>query len=108
MVELQGGETIVETGREWIPDEPVQIRVRTRGHWTEVDDLGEAVRRAGKPPGWLDAAERVVAEQGMNVNRAGVVFVSYGPRAGHDLETIAGRLADSALDVYNTLLELSE
>lgn len=43
----------------------------------------------------------------MNVNRAGVVFVSYGQRAGHDLETITGRLADSALDVYNKLLELS-
>ena len=40
----------------------------------------------------------------MNVNRAGVVFVSYGQRSGHDLETITGWLADSALDVYNALL----
>ena len=44
----------------------------------------------------------------MSVNRAGVVFVSYGQCSGHDLETITGRLADSTLDVYNALLELHE
>ena len=104
----ESDETLVDSGREWVPGEPVRIRIRTRGGWTELDDRGEAVRRAGKPPGWLEIADRVVAEEGMNVNRAGVVFVSYGQRAGHDLETITGRLADSALDVYNALLELSE
>jgi hypothetical protein len=108
MVELKGRETIVDSGREWRPGEPVQLRIRRRGHWTEIDDLGEAVRRAGKPPGWLEIADRVVAEEGMNVSRAGVVFVSYGRRTGHDLETITGRLADSALDVYNALLDLDE
>jgi hypothetical protein len=108
MVELESGETLVDTGREWIPGEPVRIRVRRRAHWTEIDDRGEALRRAGKPPGWLEIADRILAEEGMNVNRAGVVFVTYGDRAGHDLETITGRLADSALDVYNTLLELQQ
>jgi hypothetical protein len=108
VVELQGDETFVETGREWTRGDPVRIRVRTRGNWTEIDDLGEAVRRAGKPAGWLETANRLVAEEGMNVNRAGVVFVSYGTRGGHDVEATSGRLADCALDVHNALLELSE
>jgi hypothetical protein len=101
------GEALVDSGREWVPGEPVKIRIRKRGGWTELDDRGEAVRRAGKPRGWFEVADRIVAEEGMNVNRAGVVFVAYGERSGHDLETLTGRLADSALDVYNTLLELS-
>jgi hypothetical protein len=100
-------EKLVDSGREWVPGEPVQIRIRKRGGWTELDDRGEAVRRAGKPRGWLEIADRIVAEEGMNVNRAGVIFVAYGQRSGHDVEEITGRLADSALDVYDKLLEVS-
>jgi hypothetical protein len=33
------------------------------------------VQLAGKPSGWFPVAERVVVEEGLNVNRAGVVFV---------------------------------
>ena len=46
--------------------EPVQVRERRREHWVELDDEGRAVELAGKPPGWLKVAERVVAEEGMN------------------------------------------
>jgi hypothetical protein len=91
---------------EWVPGEPVAIRVRRRGVWTEMDDEGEAVRRAGKPAGWLEVAERVVAEEGMNVNRAGRVFVVFGP--GRDESDIERRLAQTALAVYQRLLELDD
>lgn len=89
---------------EWVPGEQIAIRVRRRGAWTEMDDEGEAVRRAGKPEGWFELAERIVAEEGMNVNRAGRVFVVFGP--GRDEKDIEGRLAQTALAVYQRLLDL--
>ena len=29
------------------------------GAWTEIDDDGEAIRRAGKPPGWFEIADAI-------------------------------------------------
>jgi hypothetical protein len=48
------------------------------------------------PPGWLAVAERVVAEEGMNVNRAGVVFVPAVERPDRDLAAPALRLGESS------------
>ena len=108
MVELDSDWTVVATSREWLPGEPVEIFIRRRGYWTELDDAGEAVRRTGKPEGWLEAADRIAAVEGMNVSRNGVVFVKDGERTGHDLDEITGRLADTARAIYLTLLDLSE
>jgi hypothetical protein len=92
---------------EWIPGEPVEIRVRKRGAWTELDDDGEAIRRAGRPPGWYEVADQVAAAEGMNVQRAtGRVFVAYGRRSGHDDAEIRRRLAETALGVYQAVLDL--
>jgi hypothetical protein len=92
---------------EWAPGEAVEIRVRRRGHWTEIDDDGEAIRRAGRPPGWYEAADRVAAAEGMNVQRAtGRVFVGYGRRTGHEDAEIERRLAETALSVYHAVLDL--
>jgi hypothetical protein len=60
---------------------------------------------AGKPSGWLPVAKRVVAEEGFNVNRAGVVFVPVVE--GRDLAMLALRLADTSRAVFAELLELS-
>jgi hypothetical protein len=92
---------------EWAPGEPVAIRVRRRGAWTEMDDEGEAIRRASKPPGWLDVAEAIVARQGMNVNRAGRGFVTYAT-GSHPEDEIEQRLAGTALAVYHGLLDLDD
>lgn len=60
---------------------------------------------AGKPSGWLPVAKRVVAEEGFNVNRAGVVFAPVVE--GRDLAMLALRLADTSRAVFAELLELS-
>ncbi len=95
-------ERIVETGLRYGPGEPVRIRVRRRGRRYDLDDLGDAVRHAGKAPGWLEAAERAV--EPMNVSRRGVVFV--GAFAGLDIDALARRLAVSARAVYDAVVEL--
>jgi hypothetical protein len=73
-----------------------------------LDDRGEAIRRAGKPEGWLEAADRIAAAEGMNVGRNGLIGVKYGERTYHDLEEITGRLADTARAIYLTLLDLED
>lgn len=84
------------------------IVVRKRGHWYHLDDRGESVSRArelGAPRDWLRVAEEVVAREGFNVNRRGVVFVS--AVEGRDLASLAVRLADCADSVCATLLDAS-
>ncbi|HEV8250288.1 MAG TPA: hypothetical protein VGQ15_09975 [Gaiellaceae bacterium] len=83
--------------------EPVRVRVRQREQWVELDDDGRAVELAGKPRGWLEIADRVVAQEGMNVNRAGRVFVTV--HESRDLEDLERRLAESSLAVYEALLD---
>ena len=68
-----------------------------------VDDDGAAVRLAGRPPGWLELAERIVRSAGVNVNRRGVVFV---PAVGEArLDRLVGLVAATSLEVYDTLLD---
>jgi hypothetical protein len=80
------------------------VLVRKRGHWYHISDEGTAVQAAGAPPGWLEVAERIVAEVGLNVNRRGVVFVS--AVEGRDIDALKQLVADTSRDVYNALLEL--
>jgi hypothetical protein len=94
---------------EWAPGEPIKIRVRCRGAWTEMDDEGEAMRRAGRPAGWYEVADRIAAAEGMNVQRStGRVFVGYGVRSGHDDAEIEHRLAETVLRVYHGVLDLDD
>jgi hypothetical protein len=76
------GETSLVVGMDYVPGEPVEVLARKRGRRWDFGDGGRAVRLAGKPSGWLAATERVVAQEGMNVNRAGVVFVPAFERSG--------------------------
>jgi hypothetical protein len=95
----EGEERTIDTGG-------ATIVVRKRGHWYHFDDGGEAVSRArevGAPGDWLRIAEDVVAREGFNVNRRGVVFVS--AVEGRDLASIAVRLADCAESVHAALLD---
>jgi hypothetical protein len=100
------GEAELETGVDYRPGEPVRVRIRKRGRRWDVDDAGRAVELAGRPDGWQAAAERTVGEEGMNVNRAGIVFVPIVERPGRDLARIALRLGDASHAVYVELLEL--
>lgn len=101
------GETILDTCLEYATREPVQVAVRKRGHRWTFGDAGRAVRLAGRPEGWLAAAEQVVAREGMNVNRAGVVFVPAVEGSCGDLALLALRLGESSQAVFAELIDLA-
>jgi hypothetical protein len=100
------GDTTLDTRQSYVEGEPVCIFIRKRGRRYDLDDRGRAVQLAGKPRGWLQAAERVVTEEGFNINRAGVVFVPVVE--GRDLARLALRLADTSHAVFDELLELGD
>lgn len=96
---------ITEMGHDYVPGRPVRVRVRVRGTNVYVDDLGGAVAVAGTPPGWLDAAQRAVAELDWNVRRNGVVFMQ-APR-GRALGWIISRTAQASVAVCDAILGLT-
>ena len=98
-------ETMVDTGLEYLPGDPVRLRVVTR-RFPWVSDQGGAVERAGKPPGWRDAAEQLAGALGVNVSRAGVVSLPVVP-AGPGYDVIVSRVGEASLGLYEELLELS-
>ncbi len=99
---------LVETDLEYVPGEPVLVSMRKRGYRYDIDDRGEAVRLAGKPRGWLEAAERVVLGYSLNVNRAGVVFVQGYERRWWDLDELAQRVGATSAALHAELLELAD
>ncbi len=101
-----GGEVLVSTGLAYAGEEPVLVLVRRRGHRIDLGDRGAAVERAGRPAGWLAAAEEVVARHDVNVNRRGVVFVPVF--VGRNLERLVRQVAEASLAVHVALLELEE
>jgi hypothetical protein len=95
----------VDTGHAYADGDPVRILVRKRGRRCDLDDRGEAVAKAralGAPTGWLENADRLVAEEGFNVNRRGVMFVS--AVEGRDLASLAQRLGACAYAVHAELV----
>jgi hypothetical protein len=98
-------EAVLEIGA-YAPGAPVRVRIRRRHHRYVIDDDAAAVARAGRPAGWLAVAERVVAEDDLNVNRRGVVFVPVVE--GRDIDALARRVAATSRAVYDALLELDE
>ena len=102
------GEALVAPGARYTDLEPVVIRIRKRGHRFDLDDRGAAVELADRPHGWLAVAQQVVAAEGMNVNRAGVVFVPAVEHGRLDVVTLAVRLAETSAAVFGVLLELED
>lgn len=101
------GEAEVETGLAYGDGDPVRIRIRKRGRRYDLSDAGVAVGKVrDRPRRWLELAERVVAEEGLNVNRRGTVFVP--ATEGRDLARLAARLAETSLAVYGALLDADE
>jgi hypothetical protein len=93
----------IETGRTYGSSEPVMIRVTRRGTKLTIDDDGAAVRLAGRPPAWLECADRVVRSAGVNVNRRGVVFV---PAVGEArLDHLVALVAATSPELYDALLD---
>jgi hypothetical protein len=87
----------------------VEVLVRRRPGRYLVSDDGRAVGLAGRPAGWREVADAVVAGHGLNLNRRGVVSVPAVPRHGAAwLDSLAARVADASLALYEALLELDE
>jgi hypothetical protein len=84
----------------------VRIRVNSRERRFLVTDDGAAVARAGTPPGWRDRAREVVAEEDLNLSRAGAVFVP-AVEGGLLVDGLVARVARASLAVYQELLELA-
>jgi hypothetical protein len=100
------GEVVLDGGVVYVEGDPVKVRVRKRSHRYTIDDLGGAIGRAGQPTGWLDVARRVAEdEHGLNITRHGVVVV-VAVEGGADLVTLALRIADASVAVYQEVLEL--
>jgi hypothetical protein len=97
-------ERVVETGA-------IPILVKKRGRWYHLGDGGEAIARAratgDAPRNWLEVAERIVAEEGFNVNRSGVVFVEAvdHPEFAAKVAPMVLRLSESAQAVQFALLD---
>jgi hypothetical protein len=98
------GGVVLATGLAYADGAPVLVAITKRLHRYDIDDRGGAVRSAGRPAGWLGVAREVVAEDALNVNRRGVVFVP--AVEGRDLASLALRVAYRSLAVHEALLEL--
>jgi hypothetical protein len=101
------GERLIDVGHTYGDGDAVAIHVRKRAHRYDLDDGGDAVRKAlalGASERWLTVADGIVADEGFNVNRRGVVFVS--AVEGRDLAALAMRLGDCVYAVHAALLEM--
>ncbi len=98
-----GTDVVIDGGLEYAQHDPVRVWIRKRGRRFDLADDATAVARAGRPTGWLKVSDRVVAEQGFNINRRGVIFVP--AVEGRDIAALVCRLAEISRSVYLTLLE---
>jgi hypothetical protein len=80
--------------------------VRRRGVRYDIDDMGGAVAVAGRPPGWLEAAERAVEALGWNINRDGIVFMQ--AVEGRDIDALVRRTGEASAAVLEALLALED
>jgi hypothetical protein len=97
----------VETDLTYPDGAPVVVSVKRRERNVLLQDGGAAVRRAGRPRGWRQAAEHAAERTGMNVSRTtGAVFVP--AHLGRDLESLALRLAQASIDVLEAIVELDD
>lgn len=98
-------ESVVNTGMEYRPGDPVRVWVRRRDGRVAVSDRGAALERATAPAGWRRACARVHAELDVNITRAGVVWlpvVAVGPSE----PVVVRRIGRASLVFFQELLEL--
>jgi hypothetical protein len=98
--------TALTTALEYAPGDPVTLRI-TRRRMVGVSDDGGAVARAGTPPGWREAADRLAGALVVNVSRSGTVSLPVS-RHGPGYDAIVERIAQASLALYQELLELHD
>jgi Ankyrin repeats (3 copies) len=95
----------VTTELAYGPGDPVRVTVTRRAQRTSISDAGGAVRRAGRPGGWLAIAGRLERDLNVNITRPGVIWlpvVAVGPGE----HALVNRIAEASLALYQDLLEL--
>jgi hypothetical protein len=98
-------ETVIRTGLEYRPGDPVAVLVVRRERRTTVTDDGRALQMARPAAGWRRRAQHIARDLDVNVGRQGTVslpVVAVGP----GLEAIVQRIAGASLILYQELLEL--
>ena len=100
-------ETVIDTGLEYRPGEPVRVRVVRREQRISVSDDGAAIEKAGRPSRWREAADRVDSELSVNISQRGVVSLPVVP-VGPGAETVVRRIAEASLGLYQELLDLED
>ena len=98
-------ESVVETGLEYRPGDPVRVWVLRRERRVSVSDHGAALQLAGAASGWRRACHRVHAELEVNISRSGVVWlpvVAVGPSE----REVTHRIGRASLVFFQELLEL--
>jgi hypothetical protein len=99
-------ESVVDSGMEYRPGDPVRVWVRRRERRVTVSDHGAALQRAGAAAGWRGACVPVHAEFAVNITRAGVVWLPVVPMGPGEPEVVR-RIARASLTFYQELLELT-
>jgi hypothetical protein len=100
-------ESVIDSGLEYRPGDPARVRVVRREQRVSVTDDGAAIRRAGRPSRWREAADRVGRELVVNVSRDGSIWLPV-VRAGPGEPEIIRRIAEASLALYQEVLELEE
>jgi hypothetical protein len=100
-------EALIDTGLEYRPGDSVRVRVVRRGHRISVTDDGAAVEKAGRPPRWRDAVDRVDEELDVNISQGGVISLPV-VRVGPCERQIVRRIGEASLGLYQELLELGD
>ena len=98
-------ETMLDSGLEYRPGDPVHVRVMRREHRISVTDSGAAIEKAGRPPRWREAAQHVDSALDVNISQAGVISLPVVP-AGPGEERVVRRIAEASLELYQELLDL--
>lgn len=101
-----GADFLTDTGATYDRTTAVQVRVRRRGHVCHLDDDGTAVRLSGRPTGWFGLVDSLMAVEGFNVNRRGVIFVPVA--ADRDIPALMARLGAASRTAYLALIELDD
>lgn len=98
--------SLIDTGLEYRPGDPVLVRVVRREGSTRVSDDRAAFERAGSPSGWPDAARKVNLELEVNFSRDGSVSLPVVAAGPPEAEVVT-RIGAASLAFYQELLDLT-
>lgn len=91
-------ESLVESGLEYLPGEPVLVRVVRREGRVRVSDVARGAALAGQTKVPEDVARQIEQEFVVNVSRRGEIFLPG--------ERFVDRVARASLALYEELLDL--